>query len=156
MIKYRGFFLFLVLLLAALFAFVSHVVPMAPAVSADTGRESQIREASIAWDVAFNAEDLEGIMALYADDSVSMPPGFTTSVGKEQIQADFEFIFGNFDLQHETMIVDILMSGNVAVEQATYEMTEGGIVVEAGKHIVVRKKFGRSWKVVKEIWNFVP
>jgi ketosteroid isomerase-like protein len=146
----------LVLLLVALFAPVSRVSPTEPVVSANTGREGQIREASLAWDVAFNAEDLEGIMELYADDAVSMPPGFTTSVGKLAIQADLEFLFDNFDLLHETTIVDILVSGTLAVEQATYEMWELGALVESGKHIVVRKKSGRSWKVVKEIWNVVP
>jgi hypothetical protein len=46
------------------------------------------------------------------------------------------------------------MSGNVAVERGAYTLTEAGETIEAGKHIVVRQKFGNAWKVVWEIWNF--
>ena len=55
-------------------------------VDAATGREDQIREASTAWDEAFNAADLEQLMTLYADDAVSMPPGLATLEGKTAIR----------------------------------------------------------------------
>ena len=82
-----------------------------------------------------------------------MPPGFPALEGKEAISQDFEYIFGEFDWEHKTTIVDLLMSGNVAVERGAYTMSEGGEVFEAGKHIVVRQKQGNEWLVVKEIWN---
>jgi ketosteroid isomerase-like protein len=145
------FSLFLLLAMAAVVVVGNGLTPSVAA--ADTGRESQIREASEAWDDAFNAEELDALMALYADEAVSMPPGFPALEGKQAIRSDFEYIFANFDWEHETTIVDLLMSGNVAVERGAYTMSEGGTVFETGKHIVVRQKHGNAWRVVLEIWN---
>jgi ketosteroid isomerase-like protein len=146
------FSLVLLLLATAAFAVVSN--GLTPSVAlAEKGRESQIREASKAWDEAFNAEDLDRLMALYADGAVSMPPGFPALEGKQAIRSDFEVIFAQFDWEHETTIVDLLLSGNVAVERGAYTMSEGGTVFETGKHIVVRQKHGNAWLVVWEIWN---
>jgi hypothetical protein len=69
-----------------------------PLISTDTGREAQVREASAAWDEAFNAENVAQLMELYAEDAVSMPPGAPALEGKDAIQSDFEFIFDNFDV----------------------------------------------------------
>lgn len=146
-------FLVVVILLFGVFVWAFAALPSTPDVSANEGRESQIRAASKAWDEAFNAEDLSALMALYADGAVSMPPGYPALEGKEAIRQDFEYIFANFDWEHETTIVDLLMSGNVAVERGTYTMSEGGEVFEAGKHIVIRQKHGNAWLVVREIWN---
>ena len=62
-----------VILLLGVFVGAFAALPSTPDVSANEGRESQIREASKAWDEAFNAEDLSALMALYADGAVSMP-----------------------------------------------------------------------------------
>lgn len=119
----------------------------------NSGRESQIREVSRAWDAAFNAEDISALMALYADGAVSMPPGAPALEGKAVLRSDFEYVFATYNLKHETTIVDLLLSGNVAVERGSYTMSEGGEIVETGKHIVLRQKHGNTWLVVWEIWN---
>ena len=142
----------MVIFLGAL-VLASGAISPASVASADGGRESQIREASEAWDEAFNAEDLDALMALYADGAVSMPPGFPALEGKEAIRADFAYVFDNFDWEHETTIVELRMSGNVAFERGAYTMSEGGVTFETGKHIVVRHKHGNAWLVVWEIWN---
>ena len=151
----------LVFLVVAVLALASNVSPTAPVVSADTGRGRQIREASAAWDEAFNVANLDQLMELYAEGAVSMPPGFPALVGKGAIRADFEWFFDNFSSSHETRIVDILISGNLAVEQAEYFQTftpkDGSDpFTETGKHIEVRMRSGRSWQIVKEIWNVTP
>ena len=146
-------YLVVVILLLAVIVWAIGAIPSAPVVSADKGRESQIREASKAWDEAFNAEDLDALMELYVEGAVSMPPGFPALEGKEAISQDFEYIFANFNWEHETTIVDLLMSGNVAVERGTYKMSDESGIIEEGKHIVVRQKHGRAWLVVREIWN---
>jgi ketosteroid isomerase-like protein len=124
-------------------------------VAANTGWEDQIEAASEAWDTAFNAENIDQLMALYAEDAVSMPSGFPALEGKEAIRNDFEYIFAEFNYEHETEIVGLLISGNVAVERGQYTLvdTDTGETIEAGKHIVVRQKSGNAWKVVWEIWN---
>ena len=159
----KGWLLILVPLLVVLLTPVFDFVPITPDVAAHgyRGRERQVREASEAWDAAFNEQDLDRLMRLYATDAVSMPPGFFSLVGKDAIREDFEWLFDTYDSFHQTTIVDILISGNLAVEQGDYFQTfapKDGTAgfTETGKHIVVHRKFGRSWKVVKEIWNATP
>ena len=154
----------LVLLIVAL-TLVALTMSTTLVVSANSARVNPIREASERWDEAFNAaaadpndENMAKLMDLYDNNAVDMPPGFSTIVGKDAIRADFVFFFSEFVSHHETTIVDILMSGNLAVEQADYYQTftprDGSASFEEhGKHIVVYKKSGKSWKVVKEIWN---
>src|SRR5262249_28116544 len=69
------------------------------------------RAVAAAWDAAFNTENIEAVMALYADGAVSMPPGFLPSIGKPAIRADFEFLFSNFDLHHQTTVVQLEVQG---------------------------------------------
>lgn len=122
------------------------------------GQESKVRAASAAWDDAFNAADLERLMTLYVEDAVSMPPGLAALEGKTAIQDDFEWFFDNFESHHQTTIVNILISGNLAVERGEYAQTftpkDGSEPFsETGKHIVVRKRSGNAWLVIREIWN---
>jgi len=129
----------------------------------DQGTESRAHrenlEASIAWDDAFNSEDVDAVMALYADGAVSMPPGFPNLVGKPSIRADYEFLFDNFDFHHVTTVVQLEIQGTMAVERGEYTMLVtpanggGDPFVETGKHMILRRKINGSWQVIMETWN---
>ncbi len=121
-------------------------------------QETQVREASAAWDDAFNAADLPQLMVLYTENAVSMPPGLPALEGKSAITGDFEWLFDNFTVHHETTIVDLEIADDLAVEQGQYTMAftpkDGSDPFnETGKHIVVRRKSDDGWQVVREIWN---
>jgi ketosteroid isomerase-like protein len=113
---------------------------------------------SALWDTAAAAEDLDTIMAMYADDAVEMPPGVPTIVGKPAIRADYEFLFANYDLQHVTKVVQLEIQGTLSVERGDYSMlvvpADGsGAFVETGKHLIVRRWINGSWLNVMETWN---
>ena len=110
--------------------------------------------AAVAWDAAFNSEDVDAVMELYADGAVSMPPGFLPLIGKPAIRADYEFTFSNFNLHHKTTVVQLEVQGSMAVERGEYVMKDStGAVVETGKHMITRRRINGSWLVVMEIWN---
>jgi ketosteroid isomerase-like protein len=128
----------------------------------DQGSESRAQrenfEASIAWDDAFNSEDVDAVMALYADGAVSMPPGFPALVGTPLIRADYEFLFENYDFHHTTTVVQLEIQGAMAVERGEYTMlvvpADGSDpFVETGKHMILRRKINDSWQVIIETWN---
>jgi ketosteroid isomerase-like protein len=114
---------------------------------------------AIEWDDAFNSENLEAVMALYADDAVSMPPGFPALVGKPSIQADYEYLFEHYDFHHETTVVQLEIQGSLAVERGEYVMLvvptdgSGEPFIETGKHMIVRRQIDGSWYVIEETWN---
>jgi ketosteroid isomerase-like protein len=104
---------------------IAVLVPFSTAVKgtaaqAANNAERELLAASAAWDEAFNSGDVDGVMALYADGAVSMPPGFPDLVGKAAIQADYEFLFENFDFQHQTTVVQLEIHGAMAVERGEY------------------------------------
>lgn len=121
-------------------------------------QEDQVREASAAWDEAFNSGDLTQLMALYTEEAVDMPPNLPVLEGRAAIEADLQYILEEFTAHHETSIIDIKIGGDLAIERAAYTMlltpkAGGDTVTEVGKHIVVRQKVGDKWKVLWEIWN---
>lgn len=151
----------IIVLLVAL-ALSACATPVTPEVSPTTPPlaelEEQVRAASAAWDDAFNAGDLLRLMALYAEESVDMPPNLPALEGKTAIESDLQYILDEFTAHHQTSIIDIKIGGDLAIERANYAMTltpkaGGEPMTEVGKHIVVRQKSGDEWKVVWEIWN---
>jgi ketosteroid isomerase-like protein len=129
-------------------------------VAADTGREDQIREANAAFEDAYAAGDVERLMECYADDAVSMPPGYPASVGKAAIKDDFEMFFEVFTVEERDLeIVDIWISGDLAARRAEWSQTlndGSGSFTEFGKCVVGFKKIRNEWKVIWEIWNNHP
>ena len=131
----------------------SAVFPAAPGFQNSESVQENLAAAA-AWDIAFNSENLDAVMALYADGAVSMPPGFPPILGKPAIRADYEFLFTNFNLHHQTAVVQLVIQGSMAVERGEYIMTDGsGAIVETGKHMITRRRINGSWLVVMEIWN---
>jgi ketosteroid isomerase-like protein len=113
---------------------------------------------AVAWDEAFNSEDIDAVMALYADGAVEAPPGFPPLVGKDAIRADYEFLFENFDFHHQTTVVQLEIQGTMAVERGAYTMivvpADGSpAYVETGKHMIVRRETNGVWRSVMETWN---
>ena len=113
---------------------------------------------SAAWDAAAAAEDVDAIMAGYADNAVEMPPGVPPIIGKPAIRADYEFLFANYDLQHVTVVRQLEIQGTLSVERGDYTMlvvpADGSpSFIETGKHIIVRRKINGSWLSVIETWN---
>ena len=120
--------------------------------------ERENLEIAITWDNAFNTENLAAVMALYADDAVSAPPGFPPLIGKAAIQADYEFLFANYDFHHQTTVVQLEIEGSLAVERGEYVMlvipADGTPpFVETGKHMIVRRRINGVWLVIEETWN---
>ncbi|MFQ5856965.1 MAG: YybH family protein [Anaerolineae bacterium] len=146
-----------IILLAAL-TLGACVVPATPAVAPEADQEDLVRDASAAWDDAFNAGDLPRLMELYTEEAVDMPPNLPALEGKAAVESDLQYILEEFTAHHETSIIDIKIGGDLAVERAGYTMTltpkaGGDTVTEVGKHIVIRQKVGDEWKVLWEIWN---
>jgi uncharacterized protein (TIGR02246 family) len=139
-------------------ALVAIAMPATRVMSADTGPEGQIRSATAAWNDAYNSADLDRLMALYAEDAVSMPPGRPALEGRAAIESHFQSLFATFVAHHETSIVDLELAGDLAIERGRYTATftpkDGNAPnSEIGKYLVVRRQAGNVWRIVWEIWN---
>jgi ketosteroid isomerase-like protein len=109
-----------------------------------------------AWDVAQNANDVDGLMALYGGDPVAMPPEIPEVAGMDAVRGLWtEFVAGTQD--NDNVLQGFRVSGDVAVIWGTYttnpaEGEEG--ITAAGKWVaLVEREADGSWKVVRNIWN---
>lgn len=121
--------------------------------------EAQVKEAVSAWEEAYQAGNLDRLIEIYADDAVSMPPGLPILEGKAAIEADFRQFFKEFKVERQFSLVDLEMSGDMAVRrgewtQAFTPKAGGESVTQVGKCLVVFKRFGDEWKMIMEIWNY--
>jgi uncharacterized protein (TIGR02246 family) len=105
---------------------------------------------------ALNRGDAAATAAIYATDGRAFPPNSHVVEGRQNIQTLWAgFISGGLKLL-SLSTVDIESSGNIAVETGRFVVTvptAGGTVTDEGKYIVVWKRQGRSWKILRDIWN---
>jgi ketosteroid isomerase-like protein len=132
--------------------------PLEPSHGSTVAIDADLQNASREWDRRFNAQDLDGVAALYAEEVVSMPPNLPTMHGRKAVRADLREFFGLNQGQIVTRVEAITMEGTLALERATfllkYKPRAGGPeVVETGKHLVGRRKIEGKWLIVLEIWN---
>lgn len=109
-----------------------------------------------AWAAAQNAKDVNALMAMYADDAVSMPDGEPMITGKAAIQrkqeADFAKPSKYASLAFETM--DVYAQGDIVTEigKSMYKDSTGA-VIGGGKYIAVFEKRGDKYLCIREIYN---
>lgn len=108
------------------------------------------------WAAAMNAKDTKALMALYADDAVSMVDGGPMLMGKAAIQKSQEEGFAKpptyASIAFETM--DVYAQGDVATEVGkTMYKDAAGKTTGAGKYIAVFQKKDGKYVCIREIYN---
>ena len=118
--------------------------------------EAQFTEVVYAVEDAIKSNDVERVMAFYADDVVTILPSMPPLEGKEAVQADWEFVFDTFTLDREAELVYINVDGDSAVRRMEWTNTltpkDGSEpIVDTGNCIVGFKKVGDEWKIAWEM-----
>ena len=135
--------------------------PAAPAVTEtpkpDMAKiKADIQAVENAWAAAQNAKDVNALMAMYADDAVSMPDGEPLLTGKAAIQkkqeADFAKPAKYASVAFET--VDVYAQGDVVTEVGkTMYKDAAGKTIGGGKYIAVFEKRDGKYLCIREIYN---
>jgi uncharacterized protein (TIGR02246 family) len=118
--------------------------------------KSEIQALEDAWATALNAQDLNTLMTMYADDAVSMPDNAPMLVGKDAIRKSQEQEFAGTPAgrTYSFEVMDIYANGNTVTEtgKSTYK-DAAGKVTGTGKYMVVWEKQGDKYLCVREIYN---
>jgi uncharacterized protein (TIGR02246 family) len=141
---------------AAVMILLAACQPQAQDTSAD---EAEIRKSISAsnWATAFNAGDVDAIVAMYADDAVLQPPGAPAAAGRAAIR---EFMVADnassraagYTLHMADGTIGI--SGDLAYEAATFSVTDAsGATVDTGKSLSVARKRDGKWLMIRDTWN---
>jgi len=122
--------------------------------------ERAIRAADEAWSRALERNDLDGLMASYAEDAVLLPMDAPAVVGREAIRARFarRLAIPGFSASFATTRVVVAQSRDMAYELGTFRVSwddeRGRPVARAGKHLVTWEKSGGRWQVTAESINY--
>jgi uncharacterized protein (TIGR02246 family) len=105
---------------------------------------------------AFNRGDAAAVAALYAVDAKLLPPNGPIVEGRANIQT---FWAGGISAGLKIVSLtatDVNVAGNLAIETGKYVSTVpagGGTTTDEGKYVVVWRREGRAWKIIRDVFN---
>ncbi|MHA2101700.1 MAG: YybH family protein [Candidatus Kariarchaeaceae archaeon] len=111
------------------------------------------------YDDTYSSGNLDGYVALFANDAVQMPYDAPIIVGKDAIHSEAKEFFANNTLKLTDTVEDTKVSGDWAIVRGRYTdvitPNDGSAVETAeGKWVVIyQRQSDGSWKINTEIWN---
>jgi ketosteroid isomerase-like protein len=134
----------LVLMLGAVLAAV-------PAAAADS---SGLAARAAVWEKEYNANNLAGVVALYASDGCRMPPNQEAVHGTDAILAQLKAGKDRGLANVKIAVTSADSSGDVGYGTGTYVITGAdGSHIDHGKWMLVSKKSNGVWKTQCDIFN---
>jgi uncharacterized protein (TIGR02246 family) len=117
-----------------------------------------VRALAESWDPVANAEDLDGMMKMFAPDAVRLNAGEPAVSGAEAIRADFAAGFAASDNVGNNPVDEVQVAGSWAFARGTFNdratAPDTGAVTEArGKWITLYRKTADGWKIQIDSWN---
>ena len=130
----------------------------APARTESTiGAASAIRRMGDEWARHWNAGDLDGVAAIYAEDAVYLPPHHETVHGRQAIREYLKAPLsrGVSDLAFD--VTSIKQQGPIAWDVGTYRMTipqnEESKREDQGKYLTLWRRIGEIWFIAADAWS---
>jgi uncharacterized protein (TIGR02246 family) len=118
-----------------------------------------IKKLSTDWDNAYNAGNIDGLLACYTNDAMRLEPNEAATVGTDAMRASFQSYFDAYKGETHGPIEDVRVSGNLAVARGIYTGTSapkaGGTPInEKGKWIsAYQRQADGSWKIFWDTGN---
>lgn len=118
--------------------------------------KADIQALNNTWANAYNSKDVDTILALYAEDAISMPDGGPMIAGKAAIRNDLETSFANRKtvtlMTIETL--EVLGTENMVTETGKVTVRNAvGEIIYTEKYMQVWEKFKDKWLIIREIYN---
>ena len=105
---------------------------------------------------ALNKGDAAAVAQMYAADAKVLPPNEKIVEGRANIQAFWQGAIGAGLKMTSLTPTTITPAGNLLVETGKYVMTipaGGATMTDEGKYVVVWRREGRNWKIIRDIFN---
>ena len=111
-----------------------------------------------AYFTALNASDLDGVVAVFADDGSIMADEFPSATGQEQLRRLFAGIFRARSFGRELHIDRVIEEGDLATVQThttgTLTMLETGTTAQGlSRELWVLRRAGSGWRIVDYMFN---
>jgi uncharacterized protein (TIGR02246 family) len=120
--------------------------------------EQEIRDFSNQWNQMSATKNLEGMVALYASDTLWLPPNAAQSTGTDEVRNTYAQLFQapNMQLVHTTTKISVARSGELATEIGKYDIqldTPQGEFRDEGKYTFLLSKVNGEWKIAADMFN---
>jgi uncharacterized protein (TIGR02246 family) len=120
--------------------------------------EAAMRAGDSTWFAHYNAGNVDGVAALYADDAVlnipGMPPARGASAVREALAKDIANSSGGGFTLTQGPNPEIGVSGDLAYVWNTFKVTDkSGATVDVGKYVTVVARKNGEWRIIRDIWN---
>jgi uncharacterized protein (TIGR02246 family) len=107
---------------------------------------------------AVNGSDVAGVLAVWADDGVMMPPGKPAVRGRQAIEEFFRRLFSYSRVHYQFTASEIQVVGDIASERITFvaEAWDGASqsTRSRGKGLhLFRRASGGAWTLAADLWN---
>ena len=134
-------------------ASLSLLVALGACYPAGSQESSELAATSGAWTEAFNAGDLDALMAMYTEDARLLPPNAGMVQGRDAVREGFsELIASGIKLELET--VEALVAADIGYKVGTYTMfAPDGSTIDQGKFIEGWRQVGGEWMIANDIYN---
>lgn len=127
---------------------------MAAAAAAPAADTSDWGARAATWEKEYNANNLKGVVALYAADGCRMPPNAKIDHGSDAIMAELKAFKDKGVAKVKISIATTETVGSFAYATGTFEIaTADGKQLDHGKWMGVSKKVKGKWKTQCDIWN---
>jgi len=118
---------------------------------------STIRRIGDEWARHWNAGQLEGVVAVYAEDAVYLPPHHEAVHGREAIREYLKTPLGHGVSDLAFDVTYIKQQGPIAWDVGIYRMTisknDGPKREDHGKYLTVWRRAGKNWLIVADAWS---
>ncbi|HKS22271.1 MAG TPA: DUF4440 domain-containing protein [Thermoanaerobaculia bacterium] len=120
--------------------------------------EQAIRKMDEEFSAAARAGNVDGMMAIYADDAVLMPPNFPAFRGRDAVRQFWSGFLAAGQIDATVAADRVIQSGDLAVEIGHYNLKitpkGGGAPIEDnGKFTLTWQRRGGQWKGIYDIFN---
>jgi len=136
---------------------LSACAPAAPPPVDTAAEEAAVKAVTAAWLDAYNAGDVEKIVAMYAEDAVLMPPHAAVATGHAGIRAFLTTDAAAAKAAGVKLVPGAAtagVAGDTGWESGSYTVANAsGATVDSGSYLSVSRKSNGKWLLVRDIYN---
>jgi uncharacterized protein (TIGR02246 family) len=135
----------------------SACAPAAPPPVDTAAEEAALKTVTAAWLDAYNAGDVEKIVAMYAEDGVLMPPHAAVATGHAAIRSFLTADTAGAKAAGVKIVPGAAtagVAGDTGWESGSYSIADAsGATVDSGSYLSVSRKSNGKWLYVRDTYN---
>jgi uncharacterized protein (TIGR02246 family) len=136
---------------------LSACAPASPPPVDAAAEEATLKAITAAWLSAYNAGDVEKIVALYTEDAVLMPPHAAVATGHAAIRAFLTTDTAAAKAAGVKLVPGAAtagVAGDTGWESGSYTIADAsGATVESGSYLSVARKSNGKWLYIRDTYN---